>query len=72
MAVYLSTLATRAGVLMYPNEAAGVLADDPPLSTDPVITDEVLATREGCLRFPDQAAAYIAEIAASESSSSSI
>lgn len=69
MAIFLSTLSTREGVLMYPNQAAQLLADDPPLSTDPVITDEVLATREGCLRFPNEAAAYIAEIAASSSAS---
>lgn len=62
MPISLTTLSTREGVLMYPNEAAEILANEPPNSTDPVITDEVLATRAGCLRFPNEAAAYIAEL----------
>lgn len=62
MAISLTTLSTREGVLAYPNEAADILANEPPSSTDPVITDEVLATRAGCLRFPNEAAAYIADL----------
>ena len=69
MTVSLTTLSTRAGVLLYPNEAAAILANEPPGSTDPVITDEVLATRAGCLRFPNEAAEYIAELIPSSSSS---
>lgn len=57
---------------MYPSLAAEVLANDPPLSTDPIITDEILATRAGCLRFPNEAALYIAELLDNSSSSSSI
>lgn len=68
MTISLTTLSTRAGVLSYPNQAADILANEPPMSTDPVITDEVLATREGCLRFPNEAAAYIAELIPSSSS----
>ena len=41
---------------------------NPPGSTDPIITDEVLATRAGCLRFPNEAAAFIAELDVSSSS----
>ena len=56
---------------MYPGEAAEVLANDPPGSTDLVITDEVLATRAGCLKYPSIAAEYIDELASLSSSSSS-
>lgn len=63
-------LATRTGVLMYPNEAAALLAANPPGSESTVVTDAVLATRSGCLRFPDKAAEYIAYIAEASSSSS--
>ena len=70
MTVSLAVLSTREGVLAYPNQAADILANEPPNSTDPVITDEVLATRAGCLRFPNEAAAYIAELRDSGSSSS--
>ena len=62
MTISLDTLSTREGVLMYPNQAAAILANAPPGSTHTEITDEVLATRAGCLRFPNEAAAYIAEL----------
>jgi hypothetical protein len=70
MSIPLSTLSTRAGVLMYPSEAAQVLENNPPNSTHPVITDEVLATRAGCLMYPSIAAGYIDELSDSSSSSS--
>lgn len=49
-------LITRKGVLRFPNEAAKVLEDNPPGSSNSIITDEVLATRAGVLRFPNEAA----------------
>lgn len=53
-------LGTVAGVLRYPVQAAATIEADPPINTDPVITNEVLSTAAGILRFPKQAAAYIA------------
>ena len=69
MAVSLTVLSTRAGVLRYPNEAAAILTNEPISDASPPLhpTSEVLQTRAGCLRFPTQAAEYIAELIPSSS-----
>lgn len=68
MSIAIEVLATREGVLLYPDQAAAEIADGgtfDPLEATNQVTYEVLSTRAGVLRFPDQAAARIAEVNAS-------
>lgn len=68
MAIAIEVLATRAGVLRYPDQAALEIFDGG--TFDPVdeagsITYEVLSTRAGVLRFPQEAADRLAYIGSS-------
>lgn len=68
MAIAIEVLATREGVLQYPDIAAQEIADGgtfDPLESSSQITYEVLSTRAGVLRFPQEAADRIAFIGSS-------
>lgn len=68
MTIAIEVLATRAGVLMYPEQAAQEIADGgefDPLEDSSQITYDVLSTRAGVLRFPQEAADRIAFVASS-------
>lgn len=68
MSISIEVLATREGVLQYPNQAAQEIADGgtfDPLEATNQVTYEVLSTRAGVLRFPQEAADRLAFIGSS-------
>lgn len=66
MAISIEVLATREGVLQYPDIAAQEIYDGGSFTPqNDSITYEVLSTRAGVLRFPQEAADRIAFIGSS-------